>query len=106
MKVQSRIGITIPKDNLSCCCAPTIYRPVEDPLDNNLVLIPYGCVDFDIEWQIWDVIGEEWIMSQVGGSTYTWGEDGERVRVKMSKEGCCDVYSQAKFYNQSGSSNQ
>jgi len=100
MKIQSRLGVTIPKTNLSCCCSPSVYRPVEDPLDSTLVLILLGCNGFTIEWQSWYVGEAEWVVAQSGGETYTWIEDGEWIRVKLSKEGCCDVYSQAILYTE------
>lgn len=102
MKVQSKLGITIPKTNLACCCSPSVYKSAESLLDKNLVLIPLGCVDFDIEWQTFDFGTDEWVLSQTGGEDYEWSgpSDVSLVRVKLSREGCCDVYSQAILYTE------
>ena len=104
MKVQSRLGVTIPKDNLACCCVPVMFKPTESTLDHTVNLLPYGCVGYTIEWQEWDFTEEEWIeaFEQTGVETYEWSgiADVQLLRVKMSKAGCCDVYSTAIFFQE------
>ena len=97
MKVQSRIGVTIPKNNLDCCCVPVMYKPTESTLDHTVNLIPYGCSGYDIEWYKFDFDIDEWVLSQTGSENYEWSglSDVSLVRVKMTKVGCCDVYSTA-----------
>ncbi len=104
MKVQSRLGVTIPQQNDNCCCVPEMYKPTESTLDHTVNLVPYSCTDYTIEWQEWSFIGEAWeeAVGQLGTETYEWVGFGDvaLLRVKMSKEGCCDVYSTSIFFQE------
>lgn len=95
MKIQSRIGVTIPKDNISCCCTAQIQQlTIGSSVPVNLTLSS-DCEFFDIEWQSWNFSTEVWDVAQTGGQTYILQDDAELLRVKLSKEGCCDKYTTA-----------
>lgn len=100
MKVQSRLGVTIPQQNESCCCAAQISKLTEIANSDAQLWTFAHCDGFSIEWQIWDFLNSEWDTAQVGGETYDWLDDGEIVRVKMSKEGCCDYYTYADLFTE------
>lgn len=95
MKVQSRIGVTIPKNNLACCCTAQIQQLTIGPAIPVNLTLSSDCEFFSIEWQSYNFSTEVWDVAQVGGETYLLVEDAELLRVKLSKEGCCDIYTTA-----------
>ena len=96
MKTQSRLGITIPEQDASCCCAAQIAVIDSEP-EFTINLIQFsGCDGFNIEWQSTSFIEEDWVTVQSGGETYEYSDELQFLRVILTKDGCCtkvtDVY--------------
>ena len=91
---QSKLGVTLNSPNsanLSCCCwAGIIIKP--DTMYSVLYFILENCTDYTWVWEYFD--GTNWEEVQVGGLSYEWVDEVGPYRVKFSKEGCCDFYTE------------
>lgn len=88
---QSKISTTINNttgENLNCCCWAGIFIKPETLL-SRLYVIAESCEDTTWEWQHFDT--GEWSTVQTGGVSYDWEFEGPH-RVKFTKEGCCEYY--------------
>jgi len=87
MKIQSRLGVTIPTD-CSCNCWGSIRQ--ETPGDV-VHLFHEGCDDFEWEWCKYD--GDEdfpVIPGTANDNTYTPTDPSELIFVVFRKSNCCD----------------
>lgn len=90
---QSKLGVTIDSPNsanLSCCCwAGIIIKP--DTMYSVLYFMPENCTGYTWVWQNFD--DGTWKNVQTGGNSYEWLL-ATAHRIKFSKEGCCDFYTE------------
>jgi len=87
MKIQSRLGVTIPiSDDCDCNCYASIIKQSSDA-----VLWTEGCDGFTIDWQLYD--GSVFNTDQTSGTTYSLVGIADPLRVKLTNEDCCDKFS-------------
>lgn len=74
--------------NCNCSCwANIVYNYVVSP---RLVLYTTNCKGSTFSWEYFN--GSDWETVQLGNTTLHWTKEG-MYRVKVSKLGCCDAYS-------------
>ena len=89
---QSKISNTISNTDVTntCCCWAGIFIKQSSGF-GFLLTNTENCSGYSWVWQYYD--GELWSDVQVGGSSYEWVSEGAH-RLKYTKEGCCDFYSE------------
>jgi len=92
-KTQSRFGATI-VNNCNCNCWAQINYEILGT--GNLELYTENCTGGVISWQLFDTDNRTWTTFQTGGNTVT-DIDDTYIRVKITKSGCCDVYSNVTY---------
>lgn len=89
MKIQSRLGVTIPvSGGCGCNCFVSIIKA--DDSEQSL-LYTENCDGFSIEWQLED--SEDFVTDQVGGTTYSLIGVTDPLRVKLTNDDCCTKFS-------------
>ena len=96
MKVQSKLGVTIPT-NCSCNCWASIKQDTDgDPT----VLYQEGCDDYEWAWFKYDGVGN---FPQIAGTendlTYTPTDPSELVFVSFTSPTCCLAISNVLWIN-------
>lgn len=87
MKIQSRLGVTIPiSDDCDCNCYASIIK-----LSSDATLFSQSCSGFTIEWQKYSM--GVFSTDQVGGTTYSLIGVIEPIRVKLTSDDCCTKFS-------------
>lgn len=94
MKVQSRLGVTIP-NSCSCNCWGSIRQ--ETPGDS-VQLFHEGCDGYTWIWCSLNNLGERVIKVDTQGDlTYTPTIPDELVFVVLEKSGCCQIFTETKW---------
>lgn len=94
MKIQSRLGVTIPTD-CSCNCWGSIRQ--ETPGDV-VHLFHEGCDDFEWGWYKSDGIGNfPLVIGTENDLTYTPTDANELIAVLFTSPNCCSVVSNVKW---------
>lgn len=93
---QSKLGVTIsnPTESTDCCCSVKISQYYEGEV-SYLILFKEDCAGFNNGvWQEFDHFAEigEWADLPDTGITILQ-EINKSYRYKITKEGCCDTYS-------------
>lgn len=93
-KTQSKLGITV-LNNCNCNCWAQINFELFGSGDTELYL--EGCVDGVINWQTFNTTTRVWTTIQVGGTFLGVPIYDTYTRVKITKPGCCDTYSNVSY---------
>ena len=87
MKTQSRFGVTISESSSSDCnCFASIIKQGSDA-----VLYTQDCTGFTIEWQLYTL--GVFNTDVTGGATYSLVGVAEPLRVRLTKDDCCNKFS-------------
>lgn len=94
MKIQSRLGVTIP-NSCTCNCWGSIRQETPgDPVQ----LFHEGCDDYTWGWCKLDNLGDIEIMVESQEDlTYTPTDPDELVFVVLEKSGCCQFFTEIKW---------